>query len=71
MSIFLYFFLLLKRGSLNPTSSLAQEVNTVCDASPSNEVVSAEVTLSNKETSFTEPSSDTANIKRKGKVETV
>nr|XP_024215509.1 protein CLEC16A homolog isoform X3 [Halyomorpha halys] len=61
-----------KRGSIiSSTSTVTQEGNTLCEAVASETVSSTEVALSNKETSFTDPPTESSNIKRKGKVETV
>lgn len=65
-----------KRGSLIPTSSLAQEATTVEERSTDDEAA-LQVPSSNKETSFTEatptppPKESEQSMKRKGKVETV
>lgn len=62
-----------KRGSLisSTSSSVTQEENVLCEANTPEATGSTEVALSNKETSFTDPPTESSNIKRKGKVETV
>ncbi|CAH1391153.1 unnamed protein product [Nezara viridula] len=62
-----------KRGSLisSTSSSVTQEESASCEANAPETASSTEVALSNKETSFTDPPTESSNIKRKGKVETV
>lgn len=66
-------FYIFQRGSLisSTSSSVTQEENALSEANAPEAASSTEVALSNKETSFTDPPTESSNIKRKGKVETV